>query len=63
MKSGVLTLPNRVVFETPWVCWRLLGGCGHTFGLNFAGGACPHCEEYAVSRFKLVEPDPAGGAA
>ena len=50
--------PNAVVHETRWVCWPLLGGCGATHGMNFQGGACPRCGEYAVARIKLVQRPP-----
>jgi hypothetical protein len=47
---------NRVVHETPWVCWPARGGCGTRHGLNFAGGACPACGAFAVTRFTVVAP-------
>jgi hypothetical protein len=48
---------NRVVHETAWVCWPLRGGCGARLGLNFAGGACPGCGKFAVTRFTIVKPE------
>lgn len=52
---------SRVVHETPWRCWPAAGGCGHTFGLSFSGGPCPHCGEYAVTRVTFREPEPERG--
>lgn len=54
---------NRLVHETPAVCWPVLGGCGTRLGLTFAGGACPHCGAFAVAPIKLVDPDPVSEGA
>lgn len=47
---------NRVKYETPWTCWPVVGGCGHVFGLNFPGGPCTQCGEFAVTRVLTVRP-------
>jgi hypothetical protein len=56
VESPAPATSNRTVHETPWVCWRVLGGCGQRFGLNFGGGPCPECGEYAVTRVVLHKP-------
>lgn len=48
---------SRVKHETPWTCWRIVGGCGRVFGLNFPGGPCPDCGAFAVTRVVLIKPE------
>jgi len=55
---------RRTVHDSRWFCASWRGGCGAPLPDHKPAGSdpCPHCGEYAATRYRLIEPDPAATA-